>query len=71
MLTAGFAQGEAALGKKRASQLLSAAQPHLLRITGPNCLGIGLNAICARGEAPRLVCGRRAFEDIKRRYGPF
>lgn len=42
VLTAGFAEGEAAAGKKRAAQLLSAARPHLLRVVGPNCLGIAV-----------------------------
>lgn len=50
ILTAGF--GEVAGGKARAAQLLHAARPHLLRIVGPNCLGIavpgiGLNATFA------------------------
>ena len=52
ILTAGFAEGEVAVGKERAAQLLAAARPHLLRIVGPNCLGIavpgiGLNATFA------------------------
>jgi acetyltransferase len=50
ILTAGF--GELAAGKDRAAQLLEAARPQLLRIVGPNCLGIavpgiGLNATFA------------------------
>jgi acetyltransferase len=49
VLTAGF---EGAEGKKRTQQLLEAARPHLLRIVGPNCLGIavpniGVNATFA------------------------
>jgi len=52
ILTAGFAEGEIAAGKERSAQLLAAARPHLLRIVGPNCLGIavpgiGLNATFA------------------------
>jgi acetyltransferase len=52
ILTAGFAEGEATVGKERADQLLAAARPHLMRIVGPNCLGlavpgIGLNATFA------------------------
>lgn len=52
ILTAGFAEGEAKIGKLRAAELLAAAKPHLLRIIGPNCLGIavpgiGLNATFA------------------------
>ena len=52
VLTAGFAEGELAVGRERAAKLLAAAQPHLLRVVGPNCLGIavpsiGLNATFA------------------------
>ena len=52
ILTAGFAEGEVAVGKERAAELLAAARPHLMRIVGPNCLGIavpgiGLNATFA------------------------
>jgi len=52
VLTAGFAEGEAKVGREREAQLLAAARPHLLRIVGPNCLGIavpgiGLNATFA------------------------
>jgi acetyltransferase len=52
ILTAGFLEGEVAVGKERAAELLAAAQPHLMRIVGPNCLGIavpgiGLNATFA------------------------
>ena len=52
ILTAGFAEGEAKVGREREAQLLNAARPYLLRIVGPNCLGIavpgiGLNATFA------------------------
>jgi acetyltransferase len=52
ILTAGFAEGEVAIGRERAAQLLTAARPYLLRVVGPNCLGIavpgiGLNATFA------------------------
>jgi acetyltransferase len=52
ILTAGFAEGEAKAGREREAQLLNAARPYLLRIVGPNCLGIavpgiGLNATFA------------------------
>jgi len=52
ILTAGFAEGEAASGKARSAQMLAAARPYLMRIIGPNCLGIavpgiGLNATFA------------------------
>jgi acetyltransferase len=63
ILTAGFAEGEAAAGKARAEQMLAAARPHLLRIVGPNCLGvavpgIGLNATFAPAA---LLPGNIAF----------
>jgi acetyltransferase len=52
VVTAGFAEGEISVGRDRAARLLQAARPHLLRIVGPNCLGIavpgiGLNATFA------------------------
>lgn len=63
ILTAGFAEGEAAAGKARAAQMLAAARPYLLRIVGPNCLGIavpgiGLNATFAPAA---LLPGNIAF----------
>jgi acetyltransferase len=63
ILTAGFAEGEAKVGKERAAELLAAARPHLLRVVGPNCLGlavpgIGLDATFA--PAP-LLAGNIAF----------
>ncbi|MDI1344043.1 MAG: acetate--CoA ligase family protein [Pseudolabrys sp.] len=63
ILTAGFAEGEAAAGKVRAAQMLAAARPHLMRIVGPNCLGIavpgiGLNATFAPAN---LLSGNIAF----------
>jgi acetyltransferase len=63
ILTAGFAEGEVSVGKQRAAELLAAARPHLLRIVGPNCLGIampgiGLNATFAPAA---LLPGNIAF----------
>ena len=63
VLTAGFAEGEVAKGRERADELLAAARPHLLRIVGPNCLGIavpsiGLNATFAPAA---LLPGNIAF----------
>jgi acetyltransferase len=56
ILTAGFAEGETTIGRERAQEVLAAARPHLLRIVGPNCLGIavpgiGLNATFAPARA--------------------
>ncbi|MFN3655887.1 MAG: GNAT family N-acetyltransferase [Pseudolabrys sp.] len=63
VLTAGFAEGEARVGRERAAQLLNAARPYLLRVVGPNCLGIavpgiGLNATFAPA---RTLPGNIAF----------
>ena len=49
VISAGFSELGAEAGKKLCTQMLEAARPHLLRIVGPNCLGImvpavGLNA---------------------------
>lgn len=61
ILTAGF--GEVSSGKERAKEMLAAARPHLLRIVGPNCLGIampglGVNATFAPAK---LLPGNIAF----------
>ena len=63
VLTAGFGEEKAAAGKDRAARLLAAARPYLLRVVGPNCLGIaapgiGLNATFAPAA---MVPGRIAF----------
>ena len=49
VITAGFGEGGAALGLARRQAMLDAARPALLRIIGPNCLGLvvpgaGVNA---------------------------
>jgi len=49
VITAGFGEGESDQGKHLAARMLEAAGHYLLRIVGPNCLGImvpgrGLNA---------------------------
>ena len=56
VLTANFGEGGHAEGMRRRQQVLDAARPHLLRVLGPNCLGIAvpgirLNATFAR-QAP-------------------
>jgi acetyltransferase len=45
VLTAGFAEGKVTAAKERAAELLAAARPHLLRVVGPNCLGIAVPGI--------------------------
>ena len=49
VISAGFGEGDDAAGRARLAAALDAARPRLLRIVGPNCLGvlvpgIGLNA---------------------------
>lgn len=49
VITAGFTENTDPHGRKLNSAMLEAARPHLLRIVGPNCLGVmfpgvGLNA---------------------------
>ena len=49
VITAGFGESRDAAGPRRQQAMLDAARPHLLRIVGPNCVGIavpgaGLNA---------------------------
>lgn len=49
VITAGFGEGGGDTGLSRRQALLDGARPHLMRIVGPNCLGIvvpgiGLNA---------------------------
>ncbi len=55
VITAGFSEGGHDAGKKLQQAMLDAARPHLLRIIGPNCLGImvphvGLNASFAQTD---------------------
>jgi acetyltransferase len=63
VITAGFGEGGREKGAELQQAMLDAAKPHLLRIVGPNCLGImvpgiGLNASFAH-IAP--LKGRLAF----------
>lgn len=56
VITAGFGEGGATKGHALRQAMLSAAQPHLMRIVGPNCVGIlvpgvGLNASFAHVPA--------------------
>lgn len=56
VITAGFGEGGDVAGKALRQAALDAAQPHLLRIVGPNCVGvqvpgIHLDASFARGFA--------------------
>ena len=63
VITAGFGEGGAERGRALRQAMLDAARPHLLRIVGPNCLGVmvpghGLNATFAHLAA---ASGRLAF----------
>ncbi|HUC62170.1 MAG TPA: bifunctional acetate--CoA ligase family protein/GNAT family N-acetyltransferase [Alphaproteobacteria bacterium] len=40
VITAGFGEGEDRVGADLRQRVLDAAKPHLLRVIGPNCLGI-------------------------------
>lgn len=56
VLSAGFGEGDQEEGRRRRTEILAAARPHLFRILGPNCLGamvpsIGLDASFARTRA--------------------
>lgn len=57
IITAGFGEGDQIAGKELRTAMLKAAQPHLLRIVGPNCLGFisphaGINASFAQLTPP-------------------
>ena len=63
IISAGFGEGGEPHGKALRQAALDAAKPHLLRILGPNCLGlmvpeVGLNASFAPGNP---IPGRLAF----------
>jgi len=63
VITAGFGEGGAAQGQALRQAMLDAARPHLMRIVGPNCVGIlvpdtGLNASFAHVPA---IAGDVAF----------
>ncbi len=57
VITAGFGEGEHTEGQRLRQEMLNAAQPHLLRVVGPNCLGfisphVGINASFAQLTPP-------------------
>jgi acetyltransferase len=63
VITAGFGEGMSARGHDMQRAMLEAANPHLLRIVGPNCIGVmvpsvGVNASFALAEP---LSGRLAF----------
>jgi len=63
VVTAGFGEGGKDEGKRLRQAMLDAARPHLLRIVGPNCLGImmpGLGVNASFGATTPLA-GHLAF----------
>ncbi len=51
IITAGFGEGAGADGARARQAILDAARPHLLRVIGPNCLGVisttaGPSSVC-------------------------
>jgi acetyltransferase len=63
VITAGFAESGSEAGKKLERDMLAAARPSLMRIVGPNCLGVlstpaGVNASFAVGTPKK---GKVAF----------
>ena len=63
VISAGFGEGGDEAGQRLKQEMLDAAKPHLLRVIGPNCLGVlapaqGLNASFAETDA---LPGRLAF----------
>ncbi len=50
VITAGFTEGTDPHGRKLNSDMLAAARPHLLRIVGPNCLGVMVPAVGLNGS---------------------
>ena len=45
VITAGFGEGDSPEGTARRQAMLDAAKPHLLRIIGPNCVGLAVPGI--------------------------
>jgi acetyltransferase len=63
VITAGFAEGDSAHGRELTKAMLAASRPHLLRIVGPNCLGVmvpGVSLNASFAHVPPLA-GNLAF----------
>lgn len=58
VITAGFGEGDDERGKALLEAMLKAAQPHLLRIVGPNCLGLVVPPIELNGSFAHLMPGK-------------
>lgn len=64
VITAGFGEGGDEEGKRTCARMLDAARPHLLRIIGPNCLGImvpGASINASMGHIVRPAAGSIAL----------
>ncbi len=63
VLTAGFGEGGNDSGKRLETAMLEAARPHLLRIAGPNCLGIMVPGHCLNAGFAHIapLTGNLAF----------
>ncbi len=64
VITAGFGEGGAADGARRRQAMLDAARPSLLRIIGPNCLGLvvpGVGVNASFGPVPASQGGIACF----------
>ncbi|MHC1744556.1 MAG: GNAT family N-acetyltransferase [Syntrophobacteraceae bacterium] len=64
VITAGFGEGGDEEGKRTCARMLDAARPYLLRIIGPNCLGImvpGSSLNASMGHIVRPVAGSIAL----------
>lgn len=63
VITAGFGEGGSERGQKLRNAMLDAARPHLLRIIGPNCLGIMVPGTCLNASFAHIqpLTGKLAF----------
>jgi len=72
VVTAGFGEGERAEGELLRKRMLEASRPHLLRIIGPNCLGVispgrGINASFAHLTPPASEEQTNNLDDLLKR----
>jgi acetyltransferase len=63
VITAGFGEGGSEQGQRLQKAMLDAARPHLLRIMGPNCLGIMVPGACLNASFGHVqpLTGNLAF----------